>query len=313
MELIDITPIMTSNTTPTPYFVSASNEYSVSNLVYKVFDNDKSTDWMGRIISWLKIDFGQETQIDAFSISGVNDTTASPRSFKLYGSNDDINFFELFSVDGESMWGMNETRHFTLNTSYHYRYYRINVLANNGHTIVSGIKQIRLYKNMGIKISHSNASLKQTLPMNTTKNILVKRDDAREGLLGMSNDQENYGDLYVVGKDGRSHLIKSAIKSEIIFEGYASGYSPYNLSKSIYEFKQLLVTASGNNNEFFTMMINTNTIKIKETYQFLFNFSTGGNDRQIIFNFPSVTSFKIPYRTLGGYSNIGINQIVGIY
>lgn len=97
-------------------------------------------------------------------------------------------------------------------------------------------------------ISHKNATLLYTLPMATTKEINAKTNDSREGLLGMANDVENYGDLYVVGKDGKAHLTKSGIKSEIIFDGVISTTStPVSLTKDIKVFNKVIVYVRATN------------------------------------------------------------------
>ncbi len=97
-------------------------------------------------------------------------------------------------------------------------------------------------------VSNKNIKLDYILPMNTTKNIKSKENDERVGLLGMANDDENFGDLYVVGKDGKAHLTKNGSKYEIIFDGKANKTGDYILLKSIKEFKMLMICFSLDNN-----------------------------------------------------------------
>lgn len=90
-------------------------------------------------------------------------------------------------------------------------------------------------------VSHKNASLTYILPMATTEKIKAKSSDTRIGLLGMANDCENFGDLYVVGRDGKSHLTRSGIKTETIFEGSASTVGTYQMKGEIKSFKGIIV------------------------------------------------------------------------
>ena len=92
-------------------------------------------------------------------------------------------------------------------------------------------------------VSSTNANLTYTLPMSTTTLIKAKSNDSRVGLLGMANDPDNFGDLYVVGRDGKSHLTKSGVKSEVIFDGVANAIGQYNLVDSIDKYTYLIIIA----------------------------------------------------------------------
>ena len=92
-------------------------------------------------------------------------------------------------------------------------------------------------------VSSANANLVYTLPMATTAQIKAKTGDSRTGLLGMANDPENFGDLYVVGRDGKAHLTKSGVKSEVIFDGVANATGQYNLVDIIDKYSYLIIMA----------------------------------------------------------------------
>lgn len=175
-------------------------------------------------------------------------------------------------------------------------------------------------------VSHTNAFHAQTLPMNTTERILAKTNDSREGLLGMANDQENYGDLYVVGKDGKSHLTKSGIKSEVIFEGKASTLGNYILNNNVKNFKQLIVVGdatSANGVDYYEVTTTIDTKAISNTsgvakYTLLYstNTSTGTiTSSRIGLCFPTDTTLEIAFTSLGAsnYKSIQITKVIGIY
>ncbi len=141
-------------------------------------------------------------------------------------------------------------------------------------------------------VSYKNSIQQTILPMNSIDKILNKVNDNREGLLGMANNDENYGELYVVGKDGKSHLTRNGTKCEEIWSGIASSGN-ITLSKNLSEFKSVAfeVDSSGNRDKICTCMVSM-TDNIIETGKFTvneystrnikFSFSKDNNDLNIV-------------------------------
>ena len=163
-----------------------------------------------------------------------------------------------------------------------------------------------------------NASLVYTLPMATTNKIKAKNNDSREGLLGMANDPENYGDLYVVGEDGKSHLTKCGIKSEILFEGEAIPNNEYSLIKPITDFKELLICFSVNHEtdgedmykEYVTIPVSD--IRFSDDKQFI---KTIYSTNYLTYTFTNDFTLKVNGNgsATSGWLGISIKRIVGIY
>lgn len=228
MNYRNITPPMTSNTAPLPYVASASSEYGADTRAYRAFNGNA---WFsGRsnhLNSWLKMDFGNENGqiIDLFQTSSMTDTDYAcwSKEFKIEGSNDNTNWEELgyYKIDS---WVKGEEKTFKCNANRKcFRYYKFTVIQTNSSNTAGNyyayLYNLKLYTNVDNELSRKNANLSYTLPMNTSSQIKNKFGDVRVGLLGMASDPENFGDLYVVGRDGFAHLTKSGIKSEVIFEG----------------------------------------------------------------------------------------------
>lgn len=338
MALINVTPIMTSNTTPSPYVVSTSSSYTSAT------DSENYDGWYafngevsgaikdcwatknGTITGWIMLDFGYKTKVDVLSIKPrlsitSNGLTSMPKDFELYGSDDGRAFTLISSMSNINDWAYGEFSTFLLPSNTKYRMYKIKILSNNGHSSFSSIGQIRFLQEFEqlTPISHKNASLTYTLPMATTEKIKAKSNDNRVGLLGMANDDENFGDLYVVGKDGKSHLTKSGIKSEILFEGNASVLNEkYVLSKPITDFKMLVFfsnasssTSSGFNTT--SVVVNVDDIKYINN-EFYVNLYQGGYERNFNFTIHNDNiSFSITRQILGGLSSIQITKVIGIY
>lgn len=326
MAIINVTPVMTSNTSPSPYVASSSTNYSSSYLPYNAFNRVIEREgWCSASNTpsgWIGLDFKEPTSISGFSISiGEYRTEVAPKDFELMGSNNGSDFVTIEIFTGVTGWSFRETRFFDLNKVCEYQQYRLKINTNNGYHY-SSIAELSFYIDtdyLKVPVSHKNASLAYTLPMATTEKIKSKSNDKRVGLLGMANDDENFGDLYVVGKDGKSHLTKSGIKSEILFEGNASVLNEkYVLSKPITDFKMLVFfsnasssTSSGFNTT--SVVVNVDDIKYINN-EFYVNLYQGGYERNFNFTIHNDNiSFSITRQTLGGLSSMQITKVIGIY
>ncbi|WP_312369047.1 discoidin domain-containing protein [Lachnoclostridium sp.] len=328
MALIDITPIMTSNTTPAPYVVSASSIYSDKYEAWRAFD---SSEYLGNwtanstsVAAYLQIDFNIITKINAFSIAsytGGSTSAAFPKDFILYGSNDGINFEQIIEINNQILWKYGteaERRLYRLNKSVAFRFYRLNIITNNGFAY-SACGNIKFWQDDGITetITNKKASLAYCLPKNSTLIMKQRQSDPREGLLGYADDSDNYGTLWMIGKDGKAIIPKAAIADyDVLFDGVANTIStPYTMSKSYKEYSYLLVLAGIDGGTrtlkvsiIPTKLINISTTQFSLSYFFKTNYYYG-----LHFGFETETSF-----TIGGldictnWKNAAISKIYGI-
>lgn len=135
---------MTSNTAPVPLVASSSNQ-QVGYEAYKAFNtlNSASDTWMtnsGVQNGWIQLDLGEGKVFNYVKITsrnGLGFDTHSPKDFEVLASNDNNIFTTIGSFNSNSNWTNYEQRAFTFNNTNPYRYYRINVLNNNGGVIVA--------------------------------------------------------------------------------------------------------------------------------------------------------------------------------
>lgn len=143
---IDVTPIMTSNTTPSPYVVSAT---STNTEPYKMFDNDPDTFYRSGInftTGTICIDMGSEVVVDCYSLNNnYNAALYSMNTWTLEGSNDNSEWTVLHSVSSKNDWVLNETYSYFFANNQAYRYYRINCTAKNGSNSIC-ISEMKLYQ-----------------------------------------------------------------------------------------------------------------------------------------------------------------------
>lgn len=128
-------PKMTDDTTPYP-FVATGNEYSTSRSAYCAFDGVDSTYFRSANADengWLQFDFGKKVYTSGIRlIPGSTDALRKrfPKSFVLEGSDNLINWHEIYSEDGSEYPEMPPASEVLVSRDYYfpriaYRYYRI--------------------------------------------------------------------------------------------------------------------------------------------------------------------------------------------
>lgn len=147
---MDVAPHnMISNTAPSPYVASASGEYPGGYEAYHGFDGTDSIWASDTTIGWIKIDLGAGNtyKIGSYALkSRLSYTDQMARDWTLQGSNDNINWDVLDAVTGETNWGDLEKRGFDCDVvTTAYRYFKINITANNGNAFATSISEIYLY------------------------------------------------------------------------------------------------------------------------------------------------------------------------
>lgn len=185
-------PPMTSNSTPTPYVISASSFYTntatgASYDPYKAFNGNITEYWYtsGEITPWLGIYNPNNKALKRFIIYTFNTNSGAihypPKTISVQGSNDNINFTEIQNLT--TSWSNSGTVSdnlyfdFSLNSNTPYLYYRF-YLRN-----ASSTPQMEVF-NMDIYFNNIN-----TYEINVNKypiNCFPVRNDI-EGTLSISN------------------------------------------------------------------------------------------------------------------------------
>lgn len=146
----DQTPAMTADNAPSPNVVSSSG-YGAPYYNYLAFDHVSggSSAWVTYAASgWLRFDFGSgnEKVITSYSITAANSaiaaTNSAPKNWTIEGSNDGSNYTTLATVTNETGWSSLEKRTYDITSPGSYRYYRINISANNGNGTYTSIGEM---------------------------------------------------------------------------------------------------------------------------------------------------------------------------
>lgn len=150
MKLKRVSPIMTSNTTPSPYVVKESGSYGNNTVGYKAFDAKSGTAWAVYMSSptWITIDLGVPTKVDILTLAN-HKGYASPKEFILSGSNDANVYVPLLSQSGVTDWVLGLTKIFNIeNEGVAYRYYKFTMVTKNSdgtNNSYAAIAELTLY------------------------------------------------------------------------------------------------------------------------------------------------------------------------
>jgi hypothetical protein len=152
VTLLDNVPTMTSNSAPFGV-AAASSEANAGNQAYMAF-NDSITEpnakWTpAGTTGWLRYDFGASNSkvITYYSITGIGDPAELDQNVKSWtfeGSDDAVSWTTLDTQTNVAAWGAGEKRVFNISNTTAYRYYRVNVSANQGDPSYVVIAELEL-------------------------------------------------------------------------------------------------------------------------------------------------------------------------
>ncbi len=131
---------MISYTTPSPYQITSSGDFSSDYACWKAFDGKNATysdSWIttnGAPLGWIQVNFGTSKVYNKLSFTTRNHTdsnTTAPKEFKLLGSNNGVDWIELALIQNQTGWKQNETRVFEFDNSNGFQYYRVQITVAN--------------------------------------------------------------------------------------------------------------------------------------------------------------------------------------
>ena len=125
--------------------VSASREFSASYRAWEAFDGSTSNQdsWVSTPGSqWLKIDFGSAQNVSKYDIWHIGNVT-DIKTWTFQGSDNNSSWTTLDSrtvTNPSNGWG-----EYTLASTETYRYYRLNITANNGNGALQRVDEMKIY------------------------------------------------------------------------------------------------------------------------------------------------------------------------
>ncbi|MGN7723572.1 chondroitinase-B domain-containing protein [Chitinophaga sp. 22620] len=113
------------------------NTTKPSEDVPALIDNNTSTKYYrsGRTALWVRYESVVPAIVVRYTITSGNDVAGrDPKDWQLQGSGDGSSWITLDTRSGEAFTGRRQTRSFTVANTAPYKYYRLNITANNGET-----------------------------------------------------------------------------------------------------------------------------------------------------------------------------------
>jgi predicted alpha-1,2-mannosidase len=118
--------------------VTASAENPPGEVAVNLKDNDSSTKWLAfSPTGWATYQLAKPVAVTKYSLTSANDAAGrDPRNFTIQGSDDGAKWTDLDSRTGQSFTGRQATNTYSLTNATAYSYYRLNVTANSGDSIL---------------------------------------------------------------------------------------------------------------------------------------------------------------------------------
>ncbi|MDR6715868.1 MULTISPECIES: SPRY domain-containing protein [Paenibacillus] len=142
----NLIPVMTSNTTPSGK-ATTSSIYHVNYSAWKAFDRlDDQYPWASTSkTGWLAYEFSKPVVIAKYAIlANSAELTQAPKSWIFEGSSDGVNWTVLDAQNNQVGWQSGLKREFAIINKKSFIQYRINVIDNNGSTLLS-IRGFEMY------------------------------------------------------------------------------------------------------------------------------------------------------------------------
>src|SRR4051812_24729486 len=118
--------------------VTASAENPPNETAVKLKDSDSSTKWLAfSTTGWAAYQLAKPVAVAKYSLTSANDAPSrDPKDFTIQGSDDGAQWKDLDSRTGQSFGGRYATNTYTFTNTTAYAYYRLNITANSGDSIV---------------------------------------------------------------------------------------------------------------------------------------------------------------------------------
>ena len=155
----DLTIAMTANNLPSPNITSASAENGAGWEAFRAFDHNETGNnkWLTPAATptgWIKFDFGSTFyKVIRYTIlipDEATETNRAPKNWTFQGSNNDSNW-DVLDTQTNQAFANHERKTYSFSNPTSYRYYKLNVTANNGNTNYLAIQEIQIMRDITTK------------------------------------------------------------------------------------------------------------------------------------------------------------------
>jgi hypothetical protein len=158
----NLSPPVAANTDPSPFVAFASTAIDGFRQPYKAFDAflDANQYWMGTGagVDYVGLDIGagNATALASYTVvyptaSGLN-VNMAPKNWVMQGSLDNSTWTILDTVTNETGWSAGQARTYVCDAvPAAYRYFRMNISANNGNASNTVVGELRLFEGVAVR------------------------------------------------------------------------------------------------------------------------------------------------------------------
>ncbi|WP_371866341.1 discoidin domain-containing protein [Duganella radicis] len=110
------------------------------------FDQNSATQWFySGVTGWLRYDLGHTETVQRYTVISSGDKVErDPKDWQFQGSNDGVSWTTLDAQSNQTFTGRLQLKNYAVATPASYRYYRLNITANNGDSSFTDLAEFGL-------------------------------------------------------------------------------------------------------------------------------------------------------------------------
>jgi hypothetical protein len=126
---------------------SATDSANNPSNAGRAFDQNSATQWFyAGITGWLQYDLGRTETVQRYTvISSIDKIQRDPKDWQFMGSNDGVSWTTLDTQSNQAFAQRYQMKSFTVANPASYRYYRLNITANNGDIAFTDLAEFGLF------------------------------------------------------------------------------------------------------------------------------------------------------------------------
>ena len=129
---------------------TASDSANNPTNARSAFDQNSGTEWFYSGVSgWLQYDLGRMGIVQRYTVTSSFDLVPrDPKNWQFQGSNDGATWTTLDTQSNQMFAERFELKTYTVASPASYRYYRLNITANNGDSTFTALGEVGLFASM---------------------------------------------------------------------------------------------------------------------------------------------------------------------
>lgn len=126
---------------------SATDSANNPGNARRAFDQNSATQWFySGVTGWLRYDLGHTENVQRYTVISSNDKVErDPKDWQFQGSNDGVSWTTLDTQSNQLFSARFQPKHYAVATPASYRYYRLNITANNGDASFTDLSEFGLF------------------------------------------------------------------------------------------------------------------------------------------------------------------------